>query len=72
MQINNDIYNFKHCRSALDSNTNHDAEVSSLRGTAEDDALKTSEDIIKHMDCKLLVNMFLFSNFFSRYQNVVF
>ncbi|GKA84884.1 kinesin-like protein KIN-5C [Tanacetum coccineum] len=38
-------------RSASDSNEHHDAEIKSLRDTAEHDALKASEDILKHMDC---------------------
>ncbi|KAJ0547533.1 putative plus-end-directed kinesin ATPase [Helianthus annuus] len=37
-------------RSALDSNDQHDHEFNSLRVTAKDDVLKTSEDISKHTD----------------------
>ncbi|KAI7734063.1 hypothetical protein M8C21_014611 [Ambrosia artemisiifolia] len=37
-------------RSVLDSNDHHDREISSLRATAKDDALKTSEDLSKHTD----------------------
>ncbi|KAK9075819.1 hypothetical protein SSX86_004148 [Deinandra increscens subsp. villosa] len=37
-------------RSASENNELHDAEVSSARKTAEEDMLKNSEDIIKHME----------------------
>ncbi|KAI7757926.1 hypothetical protein M8C21_007662 [Ambrosia artemisiifolia] len=37
-------------RSALDSNDHHDREISCLRATAKDDALKTNEDLSKHTD----------------------
>ncbi|XP_076907273.1 kinesin-like protein KIN-5C [Bidens hawaiensis] len=37
-------------RSALDSNDDHDREVNSLKETAKDDVLKTSEDLSKHTD----------------------
>ncbi|KAI7748783.1 hypothetical protein M8C21_013644 [Ambrosia artemisiifolia] len=37
-------------RSASENNELHDAEVSSARKSAEEDVLKNSEDIIKHME----------------------
>ena len=45
---------FELCRGASESNEHHAAEIGSARETATEDVSKNSEDIIKHMEGKLL------------------
>lgn len=39
------------CRTATESNDNHDTEITAARKTAEEDVLKNMEEIIKHIEC---------------------
>lgn len=49
-------------RNVLAGNEQHDAEIASATGAAEDDVAKFSEDLIHHINSEYFRNLFMYIN----------